>query len=82
MNVVNLETDIKSPGFGISITVPTNCQLGDVVCTKHLPGLICHVAVGHLVGDGQCSECPPCVPPISGTGRFDTSWTLKINMSL
>ena len=66
----------------MSVIVLTNCQLGDVVRTKHLPGLICHVAVGPLVDDGLCSEYQPCAPPISGNGRFDTSWTLKINMSL
>ena len=44
--IMKLKTPIESPAVGISVTVPTNCQLGDVVRTKHLPGLICHVAVG------------------------------------
>merc|ERR1719438_710648 len=44
---------LVTPCVGVSVTVPTSCQLGDVICTisEHLPGLICHVAVGPVVDD-------------------------------
>ena len=54
--IMKLKTPIESPGVGISVTVPTNYQLGDVVRTKHLPGLICHVAVGPLVDDNVVDD--------------------------